>query len=398
MHIGIIRERKSPPDTRVPLTPKQCKHILEHHPDWQITVESSPARCFSDEEYREHGIKVSDDMSDCDVLMGVKEVPIDDFIANKVYFIFSHTIKEQPYNKKLLKTAIAKEIQLVDYECLTDLKGKRIIGFGGYAGIVGAHNGLLGYGKKFELFELKRAKDAKDFDELKSDYKKIDWPNFRTIITGGGRVASGAIEVMKATGIREVSPEEYLEQSFDEAVWCNVSSRDYYRHKKSNEFVKSFYDSPENFNCVFLPYAEKTDLMINGIYYNPDGPPFFAAEDMTEERFRISVIADVTCDIAPEASIPSTLYASTIADPFFDYNPITKKEEVPFQKNNVLMMTIDNLPNELPRDASQFFGDVLIKKVLPELAKAQSALIEGASICKGGALTSFFEHLSDYAS
>lgn len=398
MHIGIIRERKNPPDTRVPLSPKQCKHILEHHPDWKISVESSPTRCFRDEEYRAQGIKINDDLSNCDVLMGVKEVPIDALIPNKVYFFFSHTIKEQPYNKKLLQAAIAKNIQLVDYECLTDLKGKRIIGFGGYAGIVGAHNGLLGYGKKFKLFDLKRAKDAKDFDELKSDYKKIDWPNFRTIITGGGRVAKGAIEVMQATGIKEVSPEAYLTQTFDEAVWCNASSRDYYRHKKSGEFVTSFYDNPQNFNCDFLPFAAKTDLMINGIYYDPDGPPFFNAEEMTDKDFRISVIADVTCDIAPESSIPSTLFASTIADPFFDYDPKTMERAASFEKGNILMMTIDNLPNELPRDASEFFGSVLIEKVLPELAKPQSALIQRSSICREGALTSFFKHLSEYAS
>lgn len=398
MRIGIIRERKDPPDTRVPLSPKQCKLILEQYPDWEIKVESSPSRCFSDDTYRQQGISINDDLSDCDVLLGVKEVPIDKLISGKKYFFFSHTIKEQPYNKKLLQSCIAKDIQLIDYECLTDEKGKRIIGFGNFAGIVGAHNGLLGYGKRTGAFELKRAKDAENFNELKADYKKIDWPNFRTVITGGGRVAAGAIEVMQATGIREVSPSEYLTQDFDEAVWVRVSSRDYYRHKESKEFDRSFYEQPENFLCDFAGYTRKSDLLINGIYYDPDGPAFFSLDDMRSKDFRISVIADVTCDIAPESSIPSTLYASTIAIPFFDFNTKTEKAEAPFQQGNILMMTIDNLPNELPRDASEHFGRVLIEKVIPELADPTSALIARSSICTAGALTSFFGHLSGYAS
>jgi len=397
MRIGIIRERKNPPDNRVPLSPEHCRTILNTYPDWEIKVEPSPNRCFSDDEYRAEGITLSEDLNDCDILFGVKEVPIESLIPEKQYYFFSHTIKAQPHNKKLLKAAIAKNIQLVDYECLTDYKGKRIIGFGGFAGIVGAHNGLLGYGKKTGLFDIKRAKDAKDFDELRALYKTIDWPNFRTVVTGGGRVARGAITVMRATGIREVSPKEYLEQKFDEPVWANVSSREYYRHKESNKFDRSFYEHPENFNCQFREYIELTDLMINGIYYDVAGPPFFTLDEMAQDNFNISVIADVTCDIAPESSIPSTLFASTIAEPFFDFNPNTRKEEVAFQDGNILMMTIDNLPNELPRDASAHFGDVLLEKVVPELDNPQSPLIGRASICRSGGLTSFFTHLRDYA-
>jgi len=337
-------------------------------------------------------------LSDCEVLLGVKEVPIEALIPNKKYFFFSHTIKEQPYNKKMLKTIIEKNIQLIDYECLTDDEGKRVIGFGNYAGIVGAHNGLLGYGKKSNTFQLGRACDAKDFEELKAAYRKIKWPNFRTIITGGGRVAKGAIEVMKTTGIREVNPFEFVARKFQEPVWCQLRSHNMYQHRETQSFEKTYYEKPEDFYCDFAPFYSCTDLMINGIYWDPKAPAFFSKKEMRSANFNISVIADVTCDIAPEASIPSTLYASKISEPFFDYNQTTEKEEEPFQQGNILMMSIDNLPNELPRDASKFFGSVLSQRVLPDLHTENSLLINKASICKGGDLTQIYEYLRTYVS
>lgn len=398
MHIGIIRERKTPPDSRVPLTPEHCSRILAAHPTWRISVEPSPNRCYKDEEYQSAGISLTKDLSNCDVLFGVKEVPKENLIEGKKYFFFSHTIKAQPYNRELLKTAIAKGIQLIDYECLTDDNGKRIIGFGKYAGIVGAHNGLLGYGHKTGKYNLSRACESHDFATLKKEYKKIDWPNFRTIITGGGRVAKGAIEVMKATGILEVSPEEYLGKTFDQPVWSNLRSNNMYVHKETKKYDRSYYEQPEDFVCNFQPYYSRTDLMINGIYWDPQGPAFFSKEEMQSEQFKISVIADVTCDIAPESSIPSTLFASTIKEPFFDYNPHSEKEEAPFQKSNVLMMSIDNLPNELPRDASAFFGDVLLEKILPQFLLSDSEVLNKASICRDNKLTEKYNYLCAYVS
>jgi len=155
MKIGIIREEKNPPDSRVPLNPAQCRALMDQYPI-EIVVAPSPTRCFKDEEYSAEGIKLQADLTDCQVLMGVKEVPPTSLVADKIYFFFSHTIKEQPYNRSLLQTILKKNIQLIDYEVLTNDKGQRLIAFGVFAGMVGAHNGVMTYGRRTGAFELPR--------------------------------------------------------------------------------------------------------------------------------------------------------------------------------------------------------------------------------------------------
>ncbi|MEM8528259.1 MAG: alanine dehydrogenase, partial [Bacteroidota bacterium] len=194
MKIGIIREGKIPPDARVPLTPKQCRKIEANFPV-DISVEPSENRVFKDEEYVKQEVTLSKDMENCEVLMGVKEVPIDNLIPNKTYFFFSHTIKEQVYNRELLQAILAKNIRLIDYEVLTDEKSRRLIAFGRFAGMVGAHNGLWTYGKRTGIFELKRMKDYKDYAEAKAFYKAVQFPPIKIVLTGTGRVGKGAAEV-----------------------------------------------------------------------------------------------------------------------------------------------------------------------------------------------------------
>ena len=151
MKLALIREGKVPPDSRVPLTPEQCAYVLANHPV-EIVVEPSPIRCFADDEYREAGIALQNDLSDADVLLGVKEVPVEQLIPGKTYFFFSHTIKKQAYNRRLLQTILEKRIRLIDYEVLTDLNGRRLIAFGRFAGMVGAHNALYTFGRRSGLF------------------------------------------------------------------------------------------------------------------------------------------------------------------------------------------------------------------------------------------------------
>ena len=148
IRIGLIRERKKLPDERVALTPKQCAYMQSTYPNIQIVVEPSPTRCFPDADYEKEGIRLSADLTDCDILMGIKEVPPEYLIPNKTYFFFSHTKKKQSYNQNLMHALIEKKIRMIDYECLTHSDEQRILGFGLYAGIVGAHNGLYAYGKK----------------------------------------------------------------------------------------------------------------------------------------------------------------------------------------------------------------------------------------------------------
>lgn len=393
--IGILREEKTPPDTRVPLTPKQCKRLLAENPSLQIFVATSPNRCYSDEEYRAEGISIVEDLSHCDILMGVKEVPIDRLIPNKKYLYFSHTIKKQPYNRKLLLKMLELNIQMIDYECLRYENGHRILGFGRFAGIVGAHNGLLDYGRKTDTYALKPAYDCADYAEMKHLYKKIDFPPMRIVITGGGRVAKGAQELIDIAGIQEVSPTDYLTKSYDEAVYTLLDIEKLYRHKEKGDFVrKHFYKYPEQYDCVFAPYIPLTDYMINGIYWSPKAPRFFSLKDMTSADFNIKVIADISCDI--NGSIPATVCSTKIGDPTFGFDPQTRQKTAPYQAHTVDIMAVDNLPNELPRDASRGFGDKLCQAVIPELLAADSAIVERATISKNGDLGVHYEYLRDY--
>lgn len=394
--LGIIKEEKSPPDMRVPVTPLQCDRLLKTYPNLELFIQSGDRRCYTDDEYKAFGLTLTDDVSNCDILMGIKEVPIARLIPNKKYLFFSHTIKKQPHNQKLLKAIIEKKIQLIDYECLTDEKNNRIIGFGRYAGIVGAYNGLLGYGKKYDLFHVKPAHKCRDRAELNEELKRIRLPNIKILITGGGRVANGAIETVSALKIRKVTPYEFLHCSFREPVYCQVHSKDYHQPKdNSSGDLNDFYVHPENFMSTFLPFTKVCDLLITCHFWHPNAPKLFTKEDMKSDDFRISVIADVSCDI--NGSIPSTLKASTIADPFYGYNPLTESIDIPFGKNTITVMAVDNLPCELPRDASEDFGKELMEKTFPDLlGDDKTGLIERASITKNGKLTEQYQYLSDY--
>lgn len=397
MKIGIIREGKTPPDSRVPLIPEQCAFLINEK-NIDLVIQSSTNRCFPDEAYRQAGVSIVEDVTDCDVLMGVKEVPIDQLIPNKTYFFFSHTIKEQSYNRPLLQAIVQKNIRLIDYEVLTDDKGRRLIAFGKFAGMVGAHNGVLTYGKRTGLFDLKRMKDCLDYAEATSIYKVMQFPPMRIVLTGMGRVANGAALVLDDMGIQKVSPLDYLNQTFDQAVYTHLDCEDYAQRKDGSTFeLSTFFKNPDLFESRFAPYTEKSDIMINGIYWDNNAPAFFNLEQMNKEDFNIKVIADVTCDIAPVSSIPSTIKASTIADPIFGFNPKSNSEEKPFQDHVVDMMTIDNLPNELPRDASKAFGEQFLNSIIDELLMpAKSEVIERASVTKDGQLGPYFSYLKNY--
>ena len=396
MKIAIIREGKTPPDSRVTLTPKQVAEINQRS-DVQIVMQPSPTRSYSDEEYSAEGVTLTEDLSDCEVLIGVKEVPINQLIANKTYFFFSHTIKKQAYNRKLLQAVIEKNIRLIDYEVLTNERGQRLIAFGRWAGIVGAHNGLMTYGNRTKAYDLPQMKSFKDFATAKEYYKQVDLPAMKIALTGTGRVSGGSAEVLKAMGIRQVSPSDFLNNNYDEAIFTQLDCIDYAARKNGKEFeLQHFFQNPAEYKSIFEPYTKVADLMINGIYWDNAAPAFFSKEDMKLADFNIKVIADITCDIAPVASIPSTLFAATIAEPVFGYDVETEQATEPYQANTVDMMTIDNLPNELPRDASQNFGEQFIEYILDELLKVESSVIERATITNNGDLTAHFEYLRDY--
>ncbi|PRY89709.1 NAD(P)-dependent oxidoreductase [Mongoliibacter ruber] len=397
MKIGLIKEGKTPPDKRVAFTPQQVKDIQERYPGaFEFFVQPSPIRCFADEEYEALGIPLTEDMSDCDWLIGIKEVPIPNLIADKTYLFFSHTIKEQAYNRKLLQTILEKNIKLLDYEVLKNENGQRTVAFGRWAGIVGAYNGLWTYGKKSGLFDLKRANECFDRDELEEELKKVQLPPIKIVVTGTGRVGKGVLEVFNSIALREVSPHELIHNYYDEAVFAVLDNDDYNRRKTDGGFdQKEFYAEPQKYESHFLKFAEVSDILIAAAYWDNRAPRLFTRQDINSEDFCISVIADITCDI--EGSIPTTLKPSTIADPVYDVDRETFEVLEPFGKqNSISVMAVDNLPTELPRDASEEFGSHLSEHFIPELLKEKSKILDRATITKDGDLTIEFIYLKDY--
>jgi saccharopine dehydrogenase (NAD+, L-lysine-forming) len=396
--IGLLRERKTPADTRVPLTPLQCRQIQRRYPEIEIVAEASPDRCFSDAEYQAAGIAIREDLSDCDILLGVKEVPPQYLIPDKTYCFFSHTRKKQPHNQTLMRALIEKRIRMIDYECLTHPDEQRIIGFGLFAGIVGAHNGLLTYGKKFGGYTLPPAHQAGSKKAMLAAYAEVVLPPVKIVVTGSGKVAAGVLDIMTALEIEYVEPQDFLIHEYEYPVYTHLKGNTLYARRDDGSFRRDdFHAHPEAYRCLFLPYAAQTDILMNGIYWDEHIDRLFEKQDVQRPDWRISVIADITCDV--DGSVPINLAASTIAEPVYGVDRKTLERTAPFQptRDIIDMMAVDNLPNELPADASEYFGIQLEKYVLRELLRPDSEIIARATICAEGKLREHFEYLSDYA-
>ena len=396
MKIGILRETKTPPDRRVPLTPAQIMQLKDRFGSLEIVIQPSEIRCFSDVEYYDAGVTLKENLDGCDILIGVKEVEINTLIPRKTYTFFSHTAKKQPYNRRLLQEIGTKKITLIDYEYLTDKNNIRVVAFGRWAGIVGAYNGLRAYGERYRIYKLKPAYQCFDYEEMKKELQKVRLPAIKILVTGGGRVAGGAMESMKLLNLREVNPEEFLNKDFNEPVICRIDPWFYVKRKDGVEFgLQHFFDHPGMYESTFKPYTKVTDMYIACHYWDPRSPVFMTPSDMREPDFRIMVIADISCDI--NGPIPSTIRASSIEKPFYGYFSWTERETPPFDLRSITVMAVDNLPGELPRDASEDFGNMLIDKVIPALAEDDGKEIIGrATIVKNGELTEQFKYLQGY--
>ena len=395
--LGIIREGKTPPDKRVALSPEQCEYILNNYPDVEVFVQKSEIRKFKDEQYAKLGVAVVASVEDCDVLIGVKEVPINELIPNKKYIFFSHTFKEQPYNKDLLRAILEKNIQLIDWEVITNAKGQRLIAFGRYAGIVGCYNGFLAYGLKHGLYNLKRAHECEDRAEMEAQLEHIKIPsNFKLAITGSGRVGGGALEIINKMGLKKVSPTDFLTNSYDEPVYTQLNVSDYNKRKDGNTFnKKEFFNDPVNYESDFLKYAKVANMYVACHYWDSRAPYIFSREDAKNKNWKISIVADVSCDI--DCAVASTLRPSTIADPLYGYNPSSEKEGDFYSNETIGVMAVDNLPCELPKDASVDFGKMFIEHVLEPLrGNDPENIIDRASETKNGKLNSHFSYLEDY--
>lgn len=396
IRIGLIKEGKIPADNRVALTPAQCKWIHKNSDEVEIIAQSSDSRCFSDREYISAGVKVKDDISDCDILLGIKEVPPEKLLPGKTYLFFSHTKKKQPQNQKLLREIINKGITLIDYECLEHEDGQRIIGFGFFAGVVGSHNGMMAYGNRTGLYKLDRVYKQRSFRELIHTYFGLRLPNVKIAVTGSGRVAHGVLEIMNLMGIHEVEPDDYLIRRFAYPVYTQLKGADLYEKKDGGKYKRlEFHEHPELYRCSFLPYAEQTDILLNGVYWDKSVPRLFEKEDVKADKFIIQTIADITDDAG--GSVPINLGDQTIENPVYGVDRKNLQKTEPYLKDSIDVMAVGNLPNELPRDASRYFGEQLIKHVLEDLVGNGSAIIEKATMVKAGRLTEHYAYLKEYA-
>jgi len=394
MKIGLLAEKKEPFDKRVPLTPEQCARLMDTYAEIEVVVQSSSVRCFSDNMYAVKGVSIVNDLSDCDVLFGVKEVPKEFLIANKTYFYFAHIIKCQPYNRSLLLRMIELNIKMIDYEVLKDQSGKRILGFGEYAGVVGSYNTFLTYGLKSGKYKLKPAYKCHNRVELEAELSKIELVNEKIVITGKGRVGNGVLEIVRKLNIRQVSKLDFINNYFNEPVFVHLDSMDYnVRVDGLSLGKKDFYANPELYSSSFMQYAEKADIFIAGHFYSSGSPYLFTKKDAKASDFKIKVIGDISCDI--DGPVPTTIRSSSILDPIYGYNVITCEEDDYRKEKVIAVMAVDNLPCELPIDSSEYFGNELLNKVLPLLIRGDE-IINKATICKNGDLTPYFEHLRDY--
>ena len=396
MIIGLIKERKNPPDRRVVFSPEELQIAKEKFPNITFKIESSEVRVFPDDTYQNAGFEVVTDMTTCDVLIGVKEVPIDALLPNKKYFFFSHTIKKQPYNQKLLKAIVEKNIELYDHETIVDEKNRRLIGFGRYAGIVGAYNGFRAFGQKFELFNLPKAETLPDQTALIQRLKRLTLPNIKIVLTGNGKVGMGAKEMLDAMKITEVSVDDFLTKKYAQAVYTQIDVLDYNKRKDGQKRDNlDFYNNPTEYISDFERFTKVSDMFIAGHFYGNNAPAIVTQEMLNAKDCKIQVVADISCDVA--GPVACTLRSSTIAEPFYGYLPSEHTEVNITHPAAITVMAVDNLPCELPKDASEGFGKMFLENVLPAfITNDEKGVLKRAKITENGKLTERFEYLSDY--
>ena len=397
MKFGIVKERKNPPDKRVVFSPEALVKLKKQFPIIDIEVESSDIRVFSDEEYAALGITVTNDISSCDVFFGVKEIPIDALIKNKKYFFFSHTIKQQAHNQKLLKAILEKNIELFDHETIVDQNNNRLIGFGRYAGIVGAYNGLRAFGTKFELFNIPKAHTLSGKDMLISKLKRQILPPIKIVLTGSGKVASGAEEILNGMKIKQVSIDNFLQKKYSEAVYVQIDVLDYNKRTDGSKPDKlDFYKNPTNYTSDFERFTKVADIFIAGHFYGNNAPIILSREMLLAKDCNLKVVADISCDV--NGPIACTIRASTIENPFYGYYPVEDKEVDIFHPAAIVVMSVDNLPCELPKESSEGFGEMFLEHVIPAFFNGdKDGILKRSKMTEKGKLTAKFSYLQDYA-
>ena len=396
MKVGILRETRRWKDRRVAITPETAELILKNYPEVELFVQSSKLRVHTDEEYAALDIPVVDDVSHCDLLIGVKEVANEALIDHKTYIMFAHVAKQQELNQSFFQLMAKKNITLIDYEYFVDKRNARLVAFGFWAGVVGAYYAFVGIARRFCNLELRGPEACDDLTDLHRQLKRVDWPALKIVVTGGGRVASGSLEIINHLGIQEVLPKDFINKEYDHPVFTRLDPMDYVERKSGDFDTAHFYSNPKEYQSAFLPFAKAADVFIASHFWNQESPPFFTVEDLQSPEFGISLVADISCDVP--GPIPTTLRTSTIENPFYDVIPETLKETTPFSSaEHVTVVAVDNMPAALPKDAARTFARDMYYEVFPSLFTADNnGVVERATILKDGKLTPAFSYLIDF--
>ena len=398
-NIGIVRESRND-ENRTPLVPEHIKKYKESNPNINFIIQPSNSRCFSDEEYELCGAKINENLNECSIIFGVKEIDPNILINNRTYLFFSHTFKInkqqkniEKHKKDLLLSILNKKITLIDYENIRGKNGTRCLGFGRFAGIVGCYNTLNLLLKVLGKQSLASAYKINDYERLVLNLKNLYFPKTKILVTGDGRVAKGVIELLNLTNIKAVSKKDFLEKKFDQPIFCNLETKDYVTNNSSTNFnLKDFIDNPQDYSSSALQYLKETDILISAHYWDPSSPKIFENEDLKVLQ-NLKIVGDITCDI--NGSVPTTIRSTTIEEPNYWIERYTLKE-IDENNDGIAVMAVDNLPSELPRDSSTEFSEGIIKEVLPFLLKEDDGRILNGTITTDGSFLEKYNYLNDY--
>ena len=398
-NIGIIRESRND-ENRTPLVPEHIKKYKESNPNINFIIQPSNSRCFSDEEYELCGAKINENLNECSIIFGVKEIDPNILINNRTYLFFSHTFKInkqqkniEKHKKDLLLSILNKKITLIDYENIRGKNGTRCLGFGRFAGIVGCYNTLNLLLKVLGKQSLASAYKINDYERLVLNLKNLYFPKTKILVTGDGRVAKGVIELLNLTNIKAVSKKDFLEKKFDQPIFCNLETKDYVTNNSSTNFnLEHFINNPQDYSSSALQYLKETDILISAHYWDPSSPKIFENEDLKVLQ-NLKIVGDITCDI--NGSVPTTIRSTTIEEPNYWIERYTLKE-IDENNDGIAVMAVDNLPSELPRDSSTEFSEGIINEVIPFLLKEDDGRILNGTITTDGSFLEKYNYLNDY--
>ena len=398
-NIGIVRESRND-ENRTPLVPEHIKKYKESNPNINFIIQPSNSRCFSDEEYELCGAKINENLNECSIIFGVKEIDPNILINNRTYLFFSHTFKInkqqkniEKHKKDLLLSILNKKITLIDYENIRGKNGTRCLGFGRFAGIVGCYNTLNLLLKVLGKQSLASAYKINDYERLVLNLKNLYFPKTKILVTGDGRVAKGVIELLNQTNIKAVSKKDFLEKKFDQPIFCNLETKDYVTNNSSTNFnLEHFINNPQDYSSSALQYLKETNILISAHYWDPSSPKIFENEDLKDLQ-NLKIVGDITCDI--NGSVPTTIRSTTIEEPNYWIERYNLKE-IDENNDGIAVMAVDNLPSELPRDSSTEFSEGIINEVLPFLLKEDDGRILNGTITTDGSFLEKYNYLNDY--